>query len=74
MVNKSDSMTNTMRWYHHLNTQYNPYWFMHELKKVRIELHRKYRHGNRIIVKKCMTIKKYIDIEIEPKTRGWITY
>ncbi len=61
-------MTRTTRWYHNLGIYYNPYWFAHEIIYVRMELHRRYRHINRICSKKC------IDIEIEPKTRGWITY
>ncbi len=61
-------MTKTKRWYHNIGISYNPYWFTHELKDIRKMLHRRYRHYNRIV------IKKFIDIEIEPVTKGWMTY
>ena len=61
-------MTKTIRWYHKLGKSYNPYWFMHEVRYIRTLLHRRFRHNNRI------AIRKYMDIEIEPRTRGRITY
>ena len=67
-------MTNTKRWYHNLNVKYNPYWFMHELREIRRVLHRKYRHHNKIIMRKYIPMSGCMDIEIEPKTRGWITF
>lgn len=62
------NMTKTIRWYHKIGISYNPYWFRHELIYIRKMLHRKFRHNNRI------AIRKYKDVEIEPRTRGWITY
>lgn len=41
---------------------------VNSFNSLRILLHRKFRHNNRIALKKCL------DIEIEPKTRGWITF
>ncbi len=61
-------MAKTKRWYYNMDISYNPYWFTHELKEIRKMLHRRYRHSNRI------SIRKLIDIEIEPRTRGRITY
>ena len=61
-------MTKTIRWYHKLGKSYNPYWFKHEVGYIRTLLHRRFRHNNRI------AIRKYIDIEIEPRTRGRLTY
>ena len=61
-------MTKTIRWYHYLGISYNPYWFSHELRHIRMALHRRYRHVNRI------AIRRYLDIEIEPKTRGWASW
>ena len=61
-------MTKTIRWYHKLGKSYNPYWFKHEVRYIRTLLHRRFRHNNRI------AIRKYIDIEIEPRTRGRLTY
>ena len=61
-------MTKTIRWYHKLGISYNPYWCMHEIKYIRSLLHRRYRHNNRV------AIRKSLDIQIEPKTRGWITF
>lgn len=61
-------MTKTIRWYHKLGMSYNPYWFRHEVRYIRTLLHRRFRYNNRI------AIKKWKDIEIEPRTRGWITY
>lgn len=46
----------------------NPFYFKHERKEVRIEIHRETRHANRIRIKKGM------DIENEIKTNGWETY
>jgi hypothetical protein len=46
----------------------NPFFFRHERKEVRVELHRGSRHSNRIRVKKGM------DIEKERKTNGWETH
>jgi len=46
----------------------NPYYFRHELKEVRVELHRESRHANRIRVRKGQ------DIEPEIKTNGWNTH
>jgi len=61
-------MARTTRWYYRLNMVRNPYWYRHELKYVRIKLHRRYRHRNRI------TLRKGVDIESEPRTTGWETY
>lgn len=47
---------------------FNPYWFRHELKVIRTEIHRKYRHLNRIRIKKGM------DYEPEILTNGWLTH
>jgi len=46
----------------------NPFFFRHERKEVRVELHRKSRHANRIRVKKGMEVEKEI------KTNGWETH
>ena len=61
-------MSKTLRLYHKLGKYYNLYWFKHELKYIRTELHRKFRHNNKI------STKKGLDIESEPKTTGWETY
>lgn len=61
-------MTKTIRWYHKLGIPYNPYWYRHEVIYIRTVLHRRFRHSNRI------AIRKWLDIQIEPKTRGWVTY
>ena len=61
-------MSRTIRWYHNLGISYNPYWVFHELRRIRKMLHRRYRYNNRI------ALRKYIDVEFEPKTRGWLTY
>lgn len=61
-------MTKTIRWYHKLGISYNPYWYRHEVRYIRSFLHRRYRHNNRVAIRKCL------DIQIEPKTRGWITF
>lgn len=77
-------MGKTVRWYHikehvkkltkerkswiHPWKEINPYWFRHELRCIRTELHRKYRHFNRI------QIKKGRDIEKEQRTNGWMTH
>ncbi len=61
-------MSKTVRWYHILGKSYNLQWFRHELRRIRTKLHRKFRHINKV------NIKKGSDIEIEPKTRGWETY
>ena len=63
-----NNMARTIRWYHILGKFYNPQWFRHELKCIRIKLHQRFRHKNKV------TIKKGLDIELEPKTRGWETY
>ncbi len=68
MYRKERIMTETIRWYHKLGKYYNLYWFRHELKCIRIELHRKFRHRNKVAV------KKGLDVESEPKTTGWETY
>jgi len=72
-------MTGTTRWYHNLGISHNPYWFMHELKEIRRVIHRRYRHNNRIAMRKLNAFNQInlistIDIEIEPRTRGWLTY
>lgn len=46
----------------------NPFWFRHELKTIRVKLHRKSRHANRI------RLKKGLDIEPELRTNGWETH
>lgn len=46
----------------------NPFFFRHELRVIRTEMHRQFRHLNR------QNIKKGRDIEKEPKTNGWLTY
>ena len=61
-------MARTIRWYYLFNIFYNIYWCKHELKNIRTKLHRKFRHKNKV------NIKKGLDIELEPKTRGWETY
>lgn len=61
-------MSKTIRWYQKYDMTYNPYWHRHELKDVRIALHRRYRHRNKI------AIKNGIDIELERRTTGWVTY
>lgn len=61
-------MTKTIRWYHKLGTSYNPYWHRHEVRYIRSLLHRRFRHNNKI------AIRKSLDIQIEHKTRGWITF
>lgn len=61
-------MTRTIRWYHMLGRFYNPYWFRHELRHIRIKLHRKFRYRNKV------AIKRGLDIEFESRTRGWETY
>jgi len=77
-------MSNTIRWYQipkkvkkltkerkrfiHSWKYINPFYFRHELKFIRVKEHRKYRHVNKI------RIKRNMDILIEPKTNGWLTY
>lgn len=61
-------MAKTIRWYHRLGVSYNPYWYRHEIAYIRAMLHRRFRHNNRI------AIRKLLDIQIEPNTRGWVTY
>ncbi len=46
----------------------NPFYFKHEIKEIRIEEHRKYRHRNKIRIEKDM------EILIEPKTNGWLSH
>ncbi len=50
------------------NWNVNPFYFKHELKEIRTELHRKSRHANRI------RLDKGLDIEPERKTCGWETH
>ena len=68
-------MGKTIRWFNKPNTvsrlagrNVNPYYFKHERREVRTELHRESRHANRI------RLKKGIDVEPERKTNGWITH
>jgi len=77
-------MSNTIRWYQiprkikklnryrkswiHLWKYINPFYYRHDHKIARIEQHRVYRHRNRIRIQKGM------EILIEPKTNGWLTY
>lgn len=61
-------MSKTTRWYYLFNKFYNTYWFKHELKSIRIKLHRKFRHKNKL------NIKRGLDTEVESKTNGWKTY
>lgn len=83
-------MAKTIRWYHKLGISYNPYWYRHEVKYIRSLLHRRFRHNNRVAVnngkkavdasrlaeptKSAKLSRMCIDIQIEPKTRGWITF
>lgn len=76
-------MGKTIRWYHkshnimrlnrkiasmiHPWKQFNPYWFKHELKFIRVKIHRQARRNNKI------RLQKGWDIELEQKTNGWIT-
>lgn len=46
----------------------NPFWFKHELKKIRVNLHRQFRHMNK------QNLKKGLDYEKESRTNGWETY
>lgn len=46
----------------------NPFYFRHEHKKVRVELHRSTRHDNKIRLKKGWDILKEIP------TNGWETH
>jgi len=62
------NMSRTVRWYHIFGRSYNPQWFRHELKCIRIKLHRRFRHKNKV------NIKKGLEIESEPRTTGWETY
>jgi len=62
-------MTNTIRWYNKLDKWYNPYYFKHELKAVRVKIHRTIRHLNRQNIHCGL-----FDIEKEVKTNGWISY
>ena len=75
-------MTKTIRWYNKLGISYNPYWYRHEVRYIRSLLHRRFRHNNRVAINNSkklinnskMLSKKCLDIQIEPKTRGWITF
>lgn len=73
-------MSKTIRWYQRLHNrvrlkiskinsweQTNPYWFRHELKKIRIKIHRQVRRDNKV------RLQKGWDIEMEQRTNGWIT-
>lgn len=77
-------MSRTIRWwnkhknYIHLNEskkwlidnypRLNPHYFKHELKIVRIKIHRSLRRKNKV------NLQKGYDIEPEQKTNGWITH
>lgn len=73
-------MSKTIRWYQRLHNRVrlkmstinswkptNPYWFRHELRKIRVKIHRQFRRNNKI------RLQKGWDIEMEPKTNGWVT-
>lgn len=74
-------MSRTIRWYHKIHNkarlkisiihpwkQINPYYFKHELRIIRIKIHRQVRRNNKI------RLQKGWDIELEQKTNGWITH
>lgn len=77
-------MSKTIRWYHrhhnkvrlnrktvsmiHPWKQINPYYFRHERKIIRIKIHRQMRRNNKI------RLQKGLDIELERKTNGWVSY
>ena len=46
----------------------NPFYFRHDLKIVRIKLHRASRRNNKVLLQKGK------DIELEIKTNGWETH
>lgn len=60
-------MSDTKRWYYSF-LDYNSYWYRHEIKEIRIALHRSYRRYNKFLLKKLR------DIEIEKRTCGWISW
>jgi len=73
------SRTLHTRWWNNLNIKkaskrirtfinLNPFYWKHELKFIRVKLHRQFRHMNR------QNIKKGLDYEKEPKTNGWMTH
>ena len=64
---KTKKLTKEQKSWIHPWKYINLFYFKHERKEQRIEEHRKYRHRNRIRIKKGM------DILYEPKTRGWLT-
>lgn len=74
-------MSRTLRWWNNsnikkvskrirafINSNINPFYWKHELKFIRVKLHRQFRHMNR------QNIKKGLDYEKEPKTNGWMTH
>lgn len=61
-------MGKTVRWWQKIGYEYNPYHMKHELKEIRIQIHRAIRHLNKV------RIKKGVDIEAESKTCGWVSY
>ena len=46
----------------------NPFYFRHELKFLRVKMHRALRRGNKI------RLIKGWEIESEEKTNGWLTH
>lgn len=62
-------MTHTIRWYNKLDKWYNPYWYKHELKAIRVKIHRAIRHLNRQKIHCGL-----FEVEKETKTNGWISY
>ncbi len=62
-IRKFKKLANVCLWHY-----VNPFYFKHEKKLIRVKQHRKYRHLNNI------NIQRGMDILIEPKTNGWLTY
>jgi len=74
-------MSRTFRWWNNprikklskrlkdlVRSKINPFYYQHEIKEVRIYLHRQFRHMNRL------NVKRGIEPEKEIKTGGWLTH
>lgn len=77
-------MSRTYRWWHRKRNAFlfekylsdltpvwkniNPFYFRHELKIIRVKLHRASRKNNKVLLQKGR------DIEPEIKTNGWETH
>ena len=56
------------RMYMHPYKEINPFFFKHELKLIRVKMHRALRRSNKV------RLIKGLEIETEEKTNGWLTH